>query len=144
MNTRRRQQGLRAKFSALMKPARASWPTRWTTLSTEDERGRKRRRTVLVHPVSWYTDGHLVKRPLNGAYALAVFAEWCLAKVKAGRGGDLREATAFYADTRRFMEMILRNRRAGRNLTAKQREGMRPRVESLVEQARSVSSKLRR
>lgn len=81
---------------------------------------------------------------MNGAYALAVFAEWCLAKVKAGKGGDLREATEFYADTRRFLEMILRNRKAGRNLTQKQRDGMKPRVERLIEQARSVSSKLRR
>ena len=40
--------------------------------------------------------------------------------------------------------MILRNRKAGRNLTAKQREGMRPRVAKLVEQAKSVSSKIHR
>lgn len=143
MNSRK-QKGLRTRFAELLDPSRAVWPRRWKELSTEDDRGRRKRRTRLVHPVSWYTDGHLVERPLNGVYALAVFAEWCLAKVKAGRGGDLAEATAFYADTRRFMEMILRNRKAGRNLTAKQRDGMRPRVARLVEQARSVSSKLRR
>ena len=144
MDARRKQQGLRTRFRKLLDPARAKWPERRRKLSTEDAHGRKRTRSTLVHPVSWYTDGHLVERPMNGAYAMAVFAEWCLAKVKAGRGGDIREATAFYADTRRFMEMILRNRKAGRNLTAKQRDGMRPRVASLVEQARSVSSKLRR
>lgn len=81
---------------------------------------------------------------MNGAYALAVFAEWCLAKVKEGRGGDLAGATAFYADTRRFLDMILRNRRAGRNLTPKQRRGMSERVAKLVGQAREVSSKIRR
>lgn len=144
MQKRRSQQGLRTRFRDLLDPTRAVWPRRSETLGTEVSPGIKRKRSTLTHPVSWYTDGHLAERPMNGAYALAVFAEWCLAKVKAGRGGDLAEATAFYADTRRFMEMILRNRKAGRNLTAKQRDGMRPRVERLVEQARSVSSKLRR
>lgn len=139
-----KQTGLRTRFRELLDPARATWPRRTVKLATKDEAGRAVFRSTLVHPVSWYTDGHLVDRPMNGAYAMAVFAEWCLAKVKAGHGGDLREAAAFYADTRRFMEMILRNRKAGRNLTAKQREGMRPRVERLVEQARSVSSKFRR
>lgn len=140
----RQQKGLRTRFRKLLDPRRATWPQRWTELSTKDGDGRTKRRSALVHPVSWYTDGHLVSRPMNGAYALAVFAEWCLAKVKAGKGGSLVEATAFYADTRRFLDMIIRNRKAGRNLTAKQRDGMRPRVARLVEQARSVSSKLRR
>lgn len=142
MQEKARQLGLRTRFRKLLDPRRAVWPQRWSELSTKDGDGRAKRRTVLTHPVSWYVDGHLVERPMNGLYALAVFAEWCLAKVKAGRGGDIMEATAFYADTRRFMEMTLRNRRAGRNLTAKQRDGMRPRVARLVEQARSVSSKL--
>ena len=138
MKERRKQVGLRARFRAMLDPSRATWPSKSKTLES------KRVRSTLDHPVAWYVDGHLVERPLNAAYALAIFSEWCLAKVKAGKGGDILEATAFYADTRRFMEMILRNRKAGRNLTAKQREGMRPRVARLIEQARSVSSKFRR
>ena len=138
MKERRKQAGLRARFTSMLDPDRATWPRKSKTLES------KRVRSILDHPVAWYVDGHLVERPLNAAYALAMFSEWCLAKVKAGKGGDLLEATAFYADTRRFMEMILRNRKAGRNLTAKQREGMRPRVARLVEQARGVSSKIHR
>lgn len=138
MKERRKQVGLRTRFRAMLDPSRATWPSKSKTLES------KRVRSTLVHPVAWYVDGHLVERPLNAAYALAMFSEWCLAKVKAGKGGDILEATAFYADTRRFMEMILRNRKAGRNLTAKQREGMRPRVARLIEQARVVSSKIHR
>ena len=129
---------MRARFRTMLDPDRATWPRKSKTLES------KRVRSTLDHPVAWYVDGHLVERPLNAAYALAMFSEWCLAKVKAGKGGDILEATAFYADTRRFMEMILRNRKAGRNLTAKQREGMRPRVVRLIEQARVVSSKIHR
>lgn len=138
MNERRKQEGLRTRFRAMLDPDRATWPRKSKTLES------KRVRSILGHPIAWYVDGHLVERPLNAAYALAMFSEWCLAKIKAGKGGDLLEATAFYADTRRFMEMILRNRKAGRNLTAKQREGMRPRVVRLIEQARVVSSKIHR
>ena len=138
MKDRRKQRGLRTRFASLLDPDRATWPRRRETLSS------KRTRSTLTHPVRWYVDGHLGGRPMNGAYALAVFAEWCLAKVKEGRGGDLARATAFYADTRRFLDMILRNRRAGRNLTPKQRRGMSERVAKLVEQAREVSSKIRR
>lgn len=138
MKERRKQAGLRARFRSMLDSDRAAWPRKSKTLES------KRVRSILDHPVAWYVDGHLVERPLNAAYALAMFSEWCLAKVKAGKGGDLLEATAFYADTRRFMEMILRNRKAGRNLTVKQRDGMRPRVVRLIEQARIVSSKIHR
>lgn len=129
----------------MLDPNRIKWPRKFKYLSTMSEgSATRKKRTILNHPISWYTDGHLVSRPMNGAYALAVFAEWCLAKVKDGDGGDLVETMAFYADTRRFLEMILCNRKAGRSLTPKQRRGMAPRVASLVEQARTVSSKLKR
>lgn len=144
MNNKRKQEGLRTRFRSMLDPDRIKWPRRFKSLSTKDKNDIRKKRTVLNHPVSWYTDGHLVSRPMNGAYALAMFAEWCLAKVKAGDGGDLAETMAFYADTRRFLEMILCNRKAGRSLTPKQRRGMEPRVASLVEQARSVSSKFKR
>lgn len=72
---------------------------------------------------------------------MAVFAEWCLSHAKSGRG-DLLEATDFYADTRRFLEMILRNKKAGEQMRPKDLKGMAPRVAKLIEKARRVSSKI--
>lgn len=142
---RRRQDGLRAKFRALADPLRFTYPESRRKYRTAG--GKAMTASSLTHPASWYLDGHLERRPINAAYAYARFAEWCLAKAKAGKVRDesaLRASVVLFADTRRFLELIIRNTRAGVQFRKKDVDRYAPRVRQLCEEAREAFSKVHR
>lgn len=124
-----------------MDEARFSYPQQRRKLSTENMYGVKRTRSTLTHPSSWYLDGHLETRPVTMAYAYAVFAEHMYAMARK-KNKALVEATDLFADTRRFMEFIRCNFRAGSRVRGKKADGMRPRMHRMTEKAREVWAKL--
>lgn len=138
---RQKQKGTRARFAALMDGTRFAYPRSKRKLSTEDAHGVKRTRTTMTHPSSWYLDGHLETRPVTMAYAYAVFAEKLYADAKS-KGKAIAEATDLFADTRRLMEFIRCNFRAGSRVRGKKADGMRPRLARMTEKARDVWAKI--
>lgn len=144
MARERKQTGLRTRFRALLDTTRMSYPSMKREIKRD---GKTVRISSLRHESSWYLDGHLERRPINAAYAYAQFAEWCLAKAKAGKVRDesaLHAVTVFFADTRRFLELIIRNTKAGVQFRKKDVDRYAPRVRQLCEEAREAFSKVHR
>lgn len=68
-------------------------------------------RKTLPHGVTFYTDGHLAKRPLFAFHSYARFAEYLLYCAKYGKRERARErvkvVTEFFAETRRLEQNVL-------------------------------------
>lgn len=98
--------GMRRLYKDALDERRAVYPRYKETRDSRNDP----KPSNLRHPVSWYLDGHLVKRPVYGIYALGVFAEHLLYRVKFGRrhGKEaLIPVMGFYAKTRRVMRDML-------------------------------------
>jgi hypothetical protein len=86
--------GIRRKYREDLDPARFTYP-----------------RPILPHGVKFYTDGHLVKRPLFAYHAYARFAEYMLYCARYGKRGVARDhadlAARYFAETRRLEQNVL-------------------------------------
>jgi len=86
--------GIRRMYYEDLKPERFTYP-----------------RKSLPHGVTFYTDGHLVKRPLFAFHSYARFAEYLLYCAKYGKRERARDrvkiVTEFFAETRRLEQNIL-------------------------------------
>ena len=125
--------GIRRRYYEMLEPTRFLYP-----------RGLKK---TSRKPYSWYLDGHLSSRPTMGIYAMARFAEALLFNVKAKRRGwdhtKLREATEFFAATRRAMVNVLASGRVTRRPTRKVTAYAAKVLEKLYPLARKTVAELR-
>lgn len=95
----------------------------------------------LTHKLDWYIDGHLVKRPVNGIYAIARLAEFLLHKVKFSKRGQtaaLHEVMEFFADTRRAMRDVLTSCSVDTTPSRKLKARLSERVKGLIAHAKEV------
>lgn len=132
-----RNTGVRAKFKGLLDDRHFRFPLTTRPMSKKDEYGNPIMRSLLTHPVGWYLDARRIGRPLTFAYSMAVFSEYCLALSRRKNAG-VRDATDFFADTRRLLQYIISNVRADRRLRGKQAEAMAARFGSLQQKARNA------
>lgn len=123
-------ESIRRRYGELMNPSRFTHP----------------RITRLGHALSWYVDGHVAERPTIGLYSLAVLAEFLLRRARrrsrrsrCTMNHATREATEFFAATRRTMDCVIHcGCKAGKDLSPKKVCWLRATVENLCERGRAV------
>lgn len=130
-------EGMRRMFKDLLDDRRIVYPRYKETRTAHD----KPKSSQLRHPIEWYLDGHLVNRPVYGIYALGVFAEHLLYRVKFGRGRNARALNPvmeFYAETRRVMQSLLTSCSVDKRVPKEVLHRMRKRVTELLDGARKA------
>lgn len=94
MKKQNKNGGIRRMYRDDLKPERFTYP-----------------RKNLPHGIEFYTDAHLVNRPLFAFHAYARFAEYLMYCAKYGKREQARDrvdiVTRFFAETRRLEQNIL-------------------------------------